>query len=182
VILQGTMQDGTVLPVQVDAQGRLVANGLEGPSGPPGPQGDPGPTGSQGPQGPEGPQGLQGPKGDQGATGPEGPGGLGVRAWVNFNGHNCAIRAAYNVSSVQHMGAGNYRVHFAQPMPDGNYCTVVSVGGGFSTILVSDFGPNLNSGGYSDSAQQGTFTQIVVGNQGSSVPNNCSLVCLAVFR
>jgi hypothetical protein len=39
VILQGTMQDGTVIPVQVDAQGRLVAEGLPGPAGPPGPEG-----------------------------------------------------------------------------------------------------------------------------------------------
>jgi hypothetical protein len=39
VILQGTMQDGTVLPVQVDAQGRLVAEGLPGPAGPAGPPG-----------------------------------------------------------------------------------------------------------------------------------------------
>jgi hypothetical protein len=42
VILSGTMQDGTIVPVQVDAQGRLVAEGLQGvmgPSGPPGPVG-----------------------------------------------------------------------------------------------------------------------------------------------
>lgn len=45
-ILQGTMQDGTVIPVQVDAQGRLVAEGLQGP---------PGPAGPTGPVGPEGP-------------------------------------------------------------------------------------------------------------------------------
>jgi hypothetical protein len=35
-VLQGTMQDGTVVPVQVDAQGRLVAEGIQGPPGPPG--------------------------------------------------------------------------------------------------------------------------------------------------
>lgn len=39
MILQGTMQDGTVIPVQVDAQGRLVAEGLPGPAGPAGPAG-----------------------------------------------------------------------------------------------------------------------------------------------
>ena len=42
MILQGTMQDGTVIPVQVDQQGRLVAEGL------PGPKGDPGMTGPAG--------------------------------------------------------------------------------------------------------------------------------------
>jgi hypothetical protein len=35
-VLQGTMQDGTLIPVQVDSQGRLVAEGLQGPQGPPG--------------------------------------------------------------------------------------------------------------------------------------------------
>ena len=33
MILQGTMQDGTVIPVQVDSQGRLVAEGLQGAQG-----------------------------------------------------------------------------------------------------------------------------------------------------
>jgi hypothetical protein len=42
VILQGTMQDGTVIPVQVDAQGRLVAEGLPGPEGIQGVMGPPG--------------------------------------------------------------------------------------------------------------------------------------------
>lgn len=40
-ILQGTMQDGTVLPVQVDSQGRLIAEGIPGKDGiqlPPNPQ------------------------------------------------------------------------------------------------------------------------------------------------
>lgn len=41
-ILQGTMQDGTVIPVQVDSQGRLVAEGLQGQQGI---QGVPGPAG-----------------------------------------------------------------------------------------------------------------------------------------
>jgi len=51
-VLQGTMQDGTLIPVQVDAQGRLVAEGLQGQPGPEGP------TGPAGPEGPAGPAGL----------------------------------------------------------------------------------------------------------------------------
>ena len=39
VILYGTAEDGTTLPVQVDATGRLVAQGLPGPEGPEGPPG-----------------------------------------------------------------------------------------------------------------------------------------------
>ena len=45
VILLGTQSNGETLPVQVDATGRLVAEGLQGiqgPEGPPGPQGPPG--------------------------------------------------------------------------------------------------------------------------------------------
>jgi hypothetical protein len=61
------MQDGTVIPVQVDAQGRLVAEGLAGPAGAdstvPGPEGPQGPKGDAGPQGPKGDAGPQGPKG-----------------------------------------------------------------------------------------------------------------------
>ena len=39
VILYGTAEDGSTLPVQVDATGRLVAQGLPGPEGPEGPPG-----------------------------------------------------------------------------------------------------------------------------------------------
>lgn len=69
MILQGTMQDGTVIPVQVDAQGRLVAEGLPGPAGPAGPQGEPG---LQGPAGPEG-----------GMTPPPGASDGDVLGWLN---------------------------------------------------------------------------------------------------
>ena len=48
VILLGTQSNGETLPVQVDAFGRLVAEGLQGSEGPEGPQG---------PEGPEGPPG-----------------------------------------------------------------------------------------------------------------------------
>lgn len=52
VILLGTQSNGETLPVQVDAFGRLVAEGLEGARGPEGPQGP------EGPEGPPGPGGL----------------------------------------------------------------------------------------------------------------------------
>lgn len=53
-ILQGTTSTGQIIPVQVDNQGRLVAQGLDGPQGPAGP------TGPQGPLGPQGPIGAPG--------------------------------------------------------------------------------------------------------------------------
>ena len=51
VVLYGTQSNGETLPVQVDAFGRLVAEGLQGPPGQDGAQG------SQGPPGPPGPPG-----------------------------------------------------------------------------------------------------------------------------
>ena len=45
VILLGTQSNGETLPVQVDAFGRLVAEGLQGPEGPEGPPGPEGPSG-----------------------------------------------------------------------------------------------------------------------------------------
>jgi hypothetical protein len=44
------------------------------------------------------------------------------KAWVNFNGTGTvAIRAAFNVSSIQDNGTGNYTVNFTNAMPDANY-------------------------------------------------------------
>ena len=54
VVLYGTQSNGETLPVQVDATGRLVAEGLQGQPGEPGQPGQPGPPGEQGPEGPPG--------------------------------------------------------------------------------------------------------------------------------
>ena len=72
VVLYGTQSNGETLPVQVDAFGRLVAEGLPGSEGPEGP---PGPEGPEGPEGPQGPPGSSGPGGGSGPPGPEGPPG-----------------------------------------------------------------------------------------------------------
>ena len=66
-ILEGTTSTGQIIPVQVDGQGRLVAQGLDGVDGATGPQG---------------PQGL---KGDTGATGAQGPQGLKGAAITNLS-------------------------------------------------------------------------------------------------
>ncbi|AUM00562.1 hypothetical protein B4966_10590 [Rhodocyclaceae bacterium] len=49
-----------------------------------------------------------------------------ARAWVCFGfvGHQVVVRAAHNVASVARLAAGRYRVHFASPLPDANYCWV----------------------------------------------------------
>ena len=84
-LLTGITEGGVEVPVQVDSQGRLVAEGLTGPVGATGQTGPQGPTGAQGPQGlagvdgatgPQGPTGAQGPQGLPGADGATGPQGL----------------------------------------------------------------------------------------------------------
>ena len=47
-ILEGTTEDGALVPVQVTATGRVVAEGLTGPEGPQGPQGEKGDKGDKG--------------------------------------------------------------------------------------------------------------------------------------
>ena len=47
--LEGRTEGGTVLPVQITDDGRLVAQGLVGSEGPPGPPGIQGPPGEYGP-------------------------------------------------------------------------------------------------------------------------------------
>jgi hypothetical protein len=51
------------------------------------------------------------------------------KAWVNFNGTGTvAIRAAFNVSSIQDNGTGDYTVNFTTAMADANYCASFSIG------------------------------------------------------
>jgi hypothetical protein len=54
-LLTGITEGGAEVPVQVDSQGRLVAEGLTGPAGATGPAGVAGPTGPAGATGPAGP-------------------------------------------------------------------------------------------------------------------------------
>jgi hypothetical protein len=53
------------------------------------------------------------------------------KAWVNFNGAATTtatfIRGAFNVSSVQDNGTGDYTVNFTTAMPDVNYCINASL-------------------------------------------------------
>lgn len=51
-----------------------------------------------------------------------------ARAWANFGYVSGAIqmRAAYNVASVTRLAAGRYRIAFATPFADTDYCWVAS--------------------------------------------------------
>ncbi len=47
-----------------------------------------------------------------------------ARAWVTFGyvGSTIQIRASHNIAWVTRLAAGRYRVSFAQPFVDANYC------------------------------------------------------------
>lgn len=47
-----------------------------------------------------------------------------ARAWVCFGyvGNRIVVRAAHNVASVTRTATGRYRVTFATPLPDADYC------------------------------------------------------------
>ena len=51
------------------------------------------------------------------------------KAWVRFNGGSGTIESAYNISSVVHLGTGQYLIDFSITMADGNYAWAGNVGG-----------------------------------------------------
>lgn len=64
------------------------------------------------------------------------------KAWVNFNGAATTtatlIRAAFNVSSIQDNGTGDFTINFTQAMPDASYCW--SFGGDQSGARLNTWG------------------------------------------
>jgi hypothetical protein len=82
--LTGITAEGVEVPVQVDDDGRLVAQGLPGPAGPAGPAGSPGPQGIAGGAGGAGPAGPAGSDGADGLGVP--PGGETGQALVKVTG------------------------------------------------------------------------------------------------
>jgi len=77
-LLTGLTTQGAEVPVQVDDDGRLVAQGLPGPAGPAGPAGSPGPQGIAGVPGQDGAPGPAGQDGPAGPAGQDGAPGQGV--------------------------------------------------------------------------------------------------------
>ena len=109
----------------------------------------------------------------------------GCRAWVTFNGTGTvAIRASGNVSSITDNGTGRYTVNFSTALADVNYSTVVtsSTGNSGQTWLLSDAGPNLNSGAYSSTYTTTSSIRILGGNSSNSVAYDAAMICVAIFR
>ena len=82
VILLGTQSNGETLPVQVDATGRLVAEGLQGQPGEPGQPGEKGDKGEPGEPGAPGTPGADGSDGADGEGVPQPYGEEGSYLWI----------------------------------------------------------------------------------------------------
>jgi len=117
VVWQGITQDGVAVPVEVNEDGKVVAEGLEGPQGP------------EGPEGPEGPQGPPGPPGNPLLRSVASKDLYGTaKAWANVD-ENGTVLAGYNCTVSQTVSfdgkvvpkqAGFYYVTFNTPL-NANY-------------------------------------------------------------
>lgn len=60
------------------------------------------------------------------------------KAWANFNwnGSSIVINKSFNITSITHVGTGNYTINFTNNMADANYavCTGINSGSGTSAI------------------------------------------------
>ena len=95
------------------------------------------------------------------------------RAWVNFDGVNQTIRAAYNISSVSY-ATGVYTVNFTTAIPDANYATPTSI-----SITTSGSGGTQQGDLYVNSHSTTSYL-ILAANNGSFT--DMGIVTSAVFR
>lgn len=198
-LLTGLTEAGVEVPVQVDAQGRLVAEGLPGPAGPAGPAGDPGPqgiAGIAGPTGPAGPAGATGPAGPAGANGTNGTNGVGVPTggttgqvlakssntdyatqWVNQSsgGSTGPVLSAYAATALSGLGSGWKKITYSTVEYDTASC-----------YASGRYTPNV-AGYYMVTAgtSQSNFGEMALGIykngslalHGNNTPNSSSLLC-----
>lgn len=98
-ILFGTTSEGETLPVQVNASGQLVAQGMDGSPGLQGPQGE---------QGPAGPKGDKGDPGEPGADGADGVGesmGIWTPQWSSTTDGDAVIDYSANTGRWHKVGS-----------------------------------------------------------------------------
>ena len=108
-----------------------------------------------------------------------------VRAYANFDGTfgtspfteaNGGIRDSFNVTSVTDNGTGNYTVNLAITMPNANYATIATIGGG-----------SISNGSESTQIISRTTTtfQVYISSDGTGgatyTAQNASYVAAAIF-
>jgi len=103
------------------------------------------------------------------------------KAWVNFNGSGTvAIRAAFNVSSIQDNGTGDYTVNFTTALTDINYSVVAQVSS-------TDAGVGLmvtinSSGGGTTVPSTTTATRMLSFARATGTNTDAPYVCVSIFR
>ena len=145
VILLGTQSNGETLPVQVDATGRLVAEGLQGEPGQPGSPGEPGAPGAPGAPGEPGPPGQPGADGadGEGVPLPYGPENSilgiqdGVPTWIeNYDptppDNGVLVATTFNngrdtINGAEHTGYTGYGVCTPPEGFKGFFCVAFSI-------------------------------------------------------
>lgn len=100
------------------------------------------------------------------------------RAWVNFNGTGTVtIMASGNVSSVEDMGVGKYRIHFENAMPDVKYAAIgQSMGADGTDNSLETFSISFNT---PPTANNVTFVNAY---PNSSTMYDSKFISAAVFR
>jgi hypothetical protein len=102
---------------------------------------------------------------------------LALAAWVNFNGANGSIRAGHNVTSITRIDAGRYRVNFTNPLPDTDYCVVLTPGGTFDV--------NISRTGLAASGTDDRTTSqfpFILGRRSNGNYADAAICHVAVFR
>ena len=96
-----------------------------------------------------------------------------ARSWVNFNGTGTvAIREDGNVTSITDHGTGEYTVNFTTAMPDVNFCVQVTPRNAPS---------QANFGSISNTDFTTTTAKVLIWRF-NGVPEDCTVVCVSVFR
>jgi hypothetical protein len=103
------------------------------------------------------------------------------RAWVNFDGVNQTIRAAYNVSSIEDRGTGFYRITFATAMPDINYCVQAICGQNRGASTNRSVGLYSTSDTTYESNMATTDFSLAIMNSNAGDQDH-DVVCASVFR
>lgn len=111
------------------------------------------------------------------------PVGTLCRAWVNFNGTGTvAIRASFNVSSITDNGTGDYTVNFTTAMPDANYSVAGTAMYSISTNAhFVSYGDGSGAAGTLPTTTAFKIRTIYFGS-GNATPQDCTYVCVSVFR
>jgi len=95
-----------------------------------------------------------------------------VKAWVNFNGQGTvAIRASYNVSSITDNGTGFYSVNFTTAMANTNYSVVASA----QLAITADRSYPWNNAAQTTTSASGYHYE-------QNTPNDCAVICVAIFQ